>query len=135
MASDNSPVKGLILLYYGLIDTSCSWCTYFVTTFGFHMKSLLQVMDYLKLPVIVWLPTEQYSGLISKECPKCGMEGIVSQLSPTDWTDGRLLNCASSNVILVSRVYHCPNQHCVLAHHPDIIHRFTRHNLQTLLPF
>ena len=94
------------------------------------------------LPVIVWSPIEQYAAFISSECPKCRMDGLSSQLIPTDWTDGqysdyqpRLLHCVNSNVILVSLVYHCPNKHCVLAHHPDIIHCFTRVNLHCLVPF
>ena len=94
------------------------------------------------LPVIVWSPTEQYAGLISSECPKCGMDRVVSQLSPIDWTDGccsekqpRLLHCVNTNVILVSRIYQCPNQHRVLGHHPDILHRFTMNNLQIFIPF
>lgn len=94
------------------------------------------------LPVIVWSPIKQYAAFISSECPKCRMDCLSSQLIPTDWTDGqcsdyqpRLLHCVNSNVILVSRVYHCPNKHCVLAHHPDIIHCFTRANLHCLVPF
>ena len=111
------------------------FCTYLSLLF-------MQVMYYLMLPVIVWSPTEQYSGLISSKCPKCEMDGVHSQLYPIAWTDGRcndnrprLLHCINTNVILVSRIYRCSNQHRVLGHHPDIIHRFTRHNLQSLLPF
>ena len=99
----------------------------------------LQVMHHLMLPVI---PTEQYVGLISSECPKCGMDRVVSQLSLIDWTDcccsenqPRLLHWVNTSAILVSRVYQCPNQNHVLGHHPDILHCFTMHNLQILIPF
>ena len=61
----------------------------------------------------------------------------AAQLTPTGWTNGqssenqpRLLN---SNVILVSRIYGCPNQHRVLAHHPDILKCFTTSRVWFLL--
>ena len=95
------------------------------------------------LPVIIWSPLEQYLDLISKECPKCKLEKSPdSQLVPAGWTNGqssenqpRLLHCVNSNVILISRIYHCPNNHRVLAHHPDIIRSFTTTNLQCVVPF
>ena len=84
------------------------------------------------LPVIIWSPLEQFSGFISNDCPKCRIDGKCSQLVHSDWTDGhssdtrpRLLYCVNSNVILVSRIYSCPNEHRVLGHHADIVHRFT----------
>lgn len=94
------------------------------------------------LPVIIWSPLEQYNGIISRECPKCKMNGFASLLVPTDWTDGqtcqnepRLLHCVNTNVLLVTRVYTCPSQHRVLGHHPDIISMFDTLNLQCMVPF
>ena len=99
-------------------------------------------MQYLMLHLIVWSLLEQYAGLISSECTKCKMDSVTSQLVPISWTDGqcsenqpRLLHCVHSNVILVSRIYHCPNQHRVFGHHPDVINLFTRTSLQCLVPF
>ena len=93
------------------------------------------------LPIILWLPLEQYSHLIKRECPKCKVDSVYTELIATGWTDGcttdqpRLIHCVNSNVILVSRIYSCPNQHRVLGHHPDFIHQFTSQNLKSILPF
>ena len=92
------------------------------------------------LPVIIWSPLEQYSNLISNECPKC--ENCVSRLSPSAWTNGqstaenqpRLLHCVNFNVLLVSRIYCCENNHRVLGHHPGIIKQFNG-RLRCVVPF
>ena len=68
-------------------------------------------MHFLLLPAILWSPLEQYSDVITRECPKCKDEGVNSVLYATGWTDGssteqpRLIHCVNSNVILISRIY------------------------------
>ena len=102
-----------------------------------------QAFPYLMLPVIIWSPLEQYSGYINNQCPKCELDNLpVTCLVPFGWTNGhssenqpRLLHCVHVNVLLVSRVYRCDNDHHVLAHHPSIIKLFTAGNLRCLLPF
>ena len=66
----------------------------------------------------------------------------VSQLVPYGWTNGvlnenqpRLIHCVNFNVILVSRIYRCSNDHRVLAHNPGIIKSFSSGHLRCLLPF
>ena len=74
-------------------------------------------------------------------CPKCEGNGVCSSLSAIGWTDGsnsnepRLIYCINSNVLLVSRIYKCPCEHRVLAHHPDILSRFKVQNLGCVVPF
>lgn len=98
-------------------------------------------MHFLLLPAILWSPLEQYSDVITRECPKCKDEGVNSVLYATGWTDGssteqpRLIHCVNSNVILISRIYSCPNQHRVLGHNPDIVCQFKALNMQSCVPF
>ena len=94
------------------------------------------------LPVIIWSPLEQHGARVSNECPNCKQDGICTQLRPVGWTDGqsdntrpRLLYCVNSNVLLISRVYCCECDHRILAHHPDILHQFSRSQLSCLVPF
>ena len=81
----------------------------------------------LMLPIVVWSPLEQYSGAVDGSCPKCRSNGQHSQLTAAGWTDGsstdqpRLLYCVNTNVVLVSRIYRCTNDHRVLGHNADII--------------
>ena len=94
------------------------------------------------LPVILWSPIEQYTQYIRNECPKCRMEGLSSVLVASGWNSGhsadhqpRLIHCLESNVILVSRVYHCCKGHTVFGHHPGILEAFKVANIQSLVPF
>ena len=66
----------------------------------------------------------------------------MTRLVPSGWTNGhssenqpRLIHCVHVNIILVSRVYRCENDHRVLAHHPSLIKLFTAGHLRCLLPF
>ena len=87
------------------------------------------------LPVIVWTPLEQYSAFTMRQCPKCKLNGDMQFRA--GWTDGcstdqpRLLHCVNSNVILVSRIYSCSNNHRVLGHNPDLIRQIPT----SLVPF
>ena len=83
-------------------------------------------MTFLMLPVIIW-------------SPKCEIN--KSKLIPYGWTDGqstesqpRLLHCVNCNVILVSRIYCCENNHRVLAHHPGINQIFVDNDLKMPTP-
>lgn len=95
------------------------------------------------LPVIIWSPLEEYSSSLDIQCPKCELDKLpVTGLSPTGWTNGlstenqpRLIHCVHVNVLLVSRVYTCGNDHHVLAHHPSIIKHFTLGKFRCLLLF
>ena len=94
------------------------------------------------LPAIIWSPLEQHGARVSNDCPKCQEDGVCTQLFPVGWMDGssddcqpRLLYCVNSNALLLSRIYHCPYQHKVLAHHPEILHRLTRSSVSCLIPF
>ena len=96
----------------------------------------------LVLSFIMWSILEHHGALISRECPKCRQHCICSQLRPVGCTDGhfgdnqpRLLYSANSNVLLISRVYCCESEYHILAHHPDILHQFSRSQLSCLVPF
>ena len=99
-------------------------------------------MKILMLPVIIWSPLQLYADMIDQMCPKCAVNGIKSPLTPAGWTDGsnsdhghpRLLHCINKNVLLVSRVYTCCNQHCVLGHNPDLMRKFNVKNYKVLFP-
>lgn len=104
---------------------------------------MLQVIDFLMPPVILWSPFEQYSHLLSPSCPKCAAEeSSIGKLNPCKWTDGhsqdcapRLLHDVACNVILVSRVYKCSNDHIVVGHHPRIVQQLSEMHLQCVVPF
>lgn len=101
-----------------------------------------QAASFLMLPVIIWSPLEQYQEYINSECPKCELDTVVtkSKLVPCGWTNSesiqpRLIHCVNNNVILVSRIYCCENNHRVLGHHPGIIRKFVEHDLKCVVPF
>ena len=98
-------------------------------------------MQFLVLPVMLWSPFEQYRNVLRNICPKCEANGECYSLNAVGWTDGsnsnepRLVYCINSNVLLISRIYKCPCDHRVLAHHPDILSQFRRQQLGSLVPF
>lgn len=102
----------------------------------------LQFFHNIIIPnVILWSPCEQFS-LVMFSCPKCSDHNIEARLSPIDWTNGqtsprlpRLIYSIDSNILLISRVYRCSNDHVTLGHHPDMIRQLYRYNLESSIPF
>ena len=87
--------------------------------------------DYLFPPVIVWDPFVQHADVFDSGfcCPHESHEGeAVAQLKPRKWKYGRSerdgprkLYGRDSVVLLVSRVYVCPQGHEIPAHDPRIL--------------
>ena len=81
--------------------------------------------DHCKIPdIVIWDPPTQFQ--IDLACPSCKEPRTL--LRAVRWKDGqtyydqpRMLFCIQRQVILVSRVYRCSNDHQVLAHDAGIL--------------
>ena len=94
--------------------------------------------QHLIMPnVILWSPCEQFP-LVTFQCPKCSDQNMQASLSPMDWTCGqasphrlpRLIYCLNMNILLVSRVYGCCNEH-----HPGMLNQLSKCGLESSIPF
>ena len=88
--------------------------------------------------MILWSPYEQFSQL-NFSCPKCS-KTIQVPLSPIEWTytsnrQPRLIHCLNTNILLISRVYQCSNEHVILGHHPDLVNHVRESGMECSIPF
>lgn len=102
---------------------------------------------YMTLPYIMFHPLVQFPSFFRQSpilCPVCQKDGVMSALTSTDkWRGGRNARSATQPrliygidcpVLLVSKVYKCPNGHSEIpANDPDIIKRIPQSHLPFML--
>ena len=82
---------------------------------------------FLVPDILFWDPTFYFPG-VTLLCPSCEEQGLFEEVHPIRWKDGsrthdqpRHLYGLRNDVLLVSRVYLCRNEHQILSHDPGII--------------
>ena len=74
--------------------------------------------------IIIWDPQTQFQ--ITLECPGCHEPNTL--LREVRWKNGQ--TCIQMQVVLVSRVYHCCNDHQILVHDTSILKLVAKNNVQ-----